>query len=105
LSNAYLTKIERIEIDSKLQEIGLFLFQIFSETAFTVLVMRSRRVKARSVVLFYILIQKFEKQQNRYMLNNFPNTAQPAQLVLTCPSRLGVNLPHRAIFVSIEIIS
>jgi hypothetical protein len=35
------------------------------------------------------------------ILNNFPKTAQPAQLGPNYPARFGANIPHSAIFVSI----
>jgi hypothetical protein len=78
LRNVYLSKKERIEIDFKLQEIGVSLFHnSFWETAFTALVMRFRRTEAQSVF----------GENALDMLNNIPKTAQPAPpgLVPTSP--------------------
>jgi hypothetical protein len=81
--NVYLTKIERIEIDFNLQEIGLPISQFSPEITFAALVMKSRRVEARSVVLFLFLIKTFKKNHFRFMLNNSPKTVQLAPPGLT----------------------
>jgi hypothetical protein len=80
-----LTKVERIQIDFK-----------FARNWFVSLEM-TFTVEAHPVVLFLLI-----KTLDILYIELFPKTDQPAQLGR---ARLDANLPHRPIFVSIEIFS